>query len=309
MNEVVDDFVMISPDQFASPHSTAMEGTTDMDLTSPKNKYTSLISKKIDELSPALRQISLSIHDNPELNYKEYHAHDTLVSFFSGLDNWKVIPHAYNIPTAFIAIFDSKRPGPVVSFNAEYDALPGIGHACGHNLIAIASISAALATKTTVEKFGLGGKVILYGTPAEEGGGGKIKLLNAGAYRDYRVDVSLISHPGITEDSALMRTAAYKGFKVEYKGKAAHAAAAPWEGINALDALIVAYNGLSVLRQQTQPGDIIQGEFSTLIRESSGGSRKWTDPSGVHKPTRGRFLDQNQAWLLRKYRTSPHPNS
>lgn len=130
--------------------------------------------------------------------------------------------------------------------------------ACGHNLIAIASVGAALATAQIIKDYQLGGKVVIFGTPAEEGGGGKIKLLEAGAYRDNKVDISLISHPGITRDIALSRTAAYASFKVEYFGKEAHAAAAPWEGINALDALVTAYNACSVLRQQTEPGDIIQ---------------------------------------------------
>lgn len=94
------------------------------------------------------------------------------------------------------------------------------------------------------------------------GGGGKIKLLDAGAYSDHEVDISLISHPGIVTDSALMLTAAYERFKVEYFGRAAHAAANPWLGINALDALVTAYTNISVLRQQTMPGDIIQGRIS-----------------------------------------------
>lgn len=108
-------------------------------------------------------------------------------------------------------------------------------------------------------QFSLPGKVVLFGTPAEEGGGGKIKLLRAGAYREHNVDISLMSHPGITADCALERTTALTRFKVEYFGKEAHAAANPWLGINALDALITAYNAMSMLRQQTMPGDIIQG--------------------------------------------------
>lgn len=105
----------------------------------------------------------------------------------------------------------------------------------------------------------LPGKLVIFGTPAEEGGGGKVALLKAGAYSDYKVDLNLISHPGISVNCALMTTSAYTRFKVEYIGREAHAAAAPWMGINALDALITAYNALSVLRQQTMPGDIIQG--------------------------------------------------
>lgn len=108
----------------------------------------------------------------------------------------------------------------------------------------------------------LPGKIVVFGTPAEEGGGGKIKLLDAGAYTDYKVDLNLISHPGIVANCAVMRTTAYNRFKVEYIGREAHAAASPWMGINALDALVTAYNGLSVLRQQTMPGDVIQGYFT-----------------------------------------------
>jgi metal-dependent amidase/aminoacylase/carboxypeptidase family protein len=121
---------------------------------------------------------------------------------------------------------------------------------------------------------------VLFGTPAEEGGGGKIKLLEAGAYSDHNVDINLISHPGISPDAALVRTNAYQSFKVEYFGKEAHAAASPWLGINALDALITAYNSISVLRQQTMPGDIIQGYIT------NGGVR----PNIIHAYASGIFV-------------------
>jgi metal-dependent amidase/aminoacylase/carboxypeptidase family protein len=113
-----------------------------------------------------------------------------------------------------------------------------------------------------MRRYSLPGKAILFGTPAEEGGGGKIKLIQRGAYKDHKVDLNLISHPGITYDCAIMRTTAYTRFQVEYFGREAHAAASPWLGINALDALVTAYNALSVLRQQTMPGDIIQGHIT-----------------------------------------------
>ena len=224
------------------------------------------------------------------------------------------------------------------------DALAGIGHACGHNLIAVAAVAGALAAVDEVQNNHLGGKVVLFGTPAEgksvsrehtaqtchrsirlriatvysrlhalslpcvlpldaaandrvEGGGGKIKLLDAGAYKDNGVDISLISHPGIGPDGALMRTAAYTAFKVEYFGKEAHAAARPWDGINALDALITAYNAISVLRQQTQPGDVIQGHIT------NGGLR----PNIIHAYSAGRFVVRSstrarrQALLKRVY--------
>jgi metal-dependent amidase/aminoacylase/carboxypeptidase family protein len=107
-----------------------------------------------------------------------------------------------------------------------------------------------------MKKHDLPGRIHLFGTPGEEGfRGGKIFLLKAGAYKD--VDITLISHPGILNNSALVRTTAFVRLEVEYFGRAAHAANSPWEGINALDALIMAYNAVSVLRQQTMPGDII----------------------------------------------------
>ncbi|KAJ6441467.1 peptidase M20D [Purpureocillium lavendulum] len=160
------------------------------------------------------------------------------------------------------------------------DALPGIGHACGHNLIASASVLGAAATAVVMKKHSLCGKVVLYGTPAEEGGGGKIRLLNAGAYSSQGVDVSLISHPGIVADAARMHTTALSNFTAEYFGREAHAAANPWLGINALDGLVAAYMNVSMLRQQCMPGDIIQGHIT------DGGLR----PNIIHAYAAGRFV-------------------
>lgn len=132
-----------------------------------KNPHLPTISDRIDHLSDVLRDISLKIHDHPELAYKETYAHDVITNFMAQYDDWEVTRSAYGIETAFVAVYDSGRPGPVVSFNAEYDALKGIGHACGHNLIAIASIGGALATADLVREQAIGGKVVLFGTPAE----------------------------------------------------------------------------------------------------------------------------------------------
>ncbi|KAF4302434.1 putative peptidase m20 [Botryosphaeria dothidea] len=247
-------------------------------LVSPD--YLGEIGSYIDTIADSLWPINKKIHDNPELGYKEYIAHEALTSFLKKQDGWKVTPSAYGMETAFVAVFDSGKKGPVVSFNAEMDALEEIGHACGHNLIATASLSGALAAAETMRKHNLPGKIVLFGTPAEEGGGGKIKLINAGAYRDHACDVNLISHPGITSDCALMRTSAYRGFTVEYFGREAHAAASPWLGINALDALITAYTALSVLRQQTRPGDVVQGNIT------HGGLR----PNIIHAYAAGEFV-------------------
>ncbi|TVY45832.1 Peptidase M20 domain-containing protein [Lachnellula subtilissima] len=247
--------------------------------TAVHDGYLNYVSSYIDSISEILRPISLKIHDSPELKFEEFIAHETLTKFLKTREGWKVTPSAYGMATAFVAEFDTGREGAVISYNVEYDALTGIGHSCGHNLIAICSIAAALAAASAMSKFSLPG-VVLFGTPGEEGGGGKIKLLDAGAYTEHGVDINLISHPGNVPDSALVRTNAYESFTVEYFGKEAHAAASPWEGVNALDGLITGYNALSVLRQQTMPGDIIQGHIT------HGGSA----PNIIHAYSAGVFV-------------------
>lgn len=162
------------------------------------------------------------------------------------------------------------------TYSFYLDALPNMGHACGHNLIAIVSLAAGLATAEMMQRRHLPGKVIILGTPAEEGGGGgKIKCLDAGAYKN--VDLSLISHPGIVNNSPFVRTTAYTHLNVAYHGRAAHAANSPWRGVNALDALIVAYNAISVLRQQTRPDDIVG------LQITNGGNR----PNVIHEHAAG----------------------
>lgn len=225
-------------------------------------QFLDAISHAVDNLLEEFWPINKKIHDNPERGFKEFIAHDALTRFMKSQSGWVVTPSAYGMETAWVAVFDTGKRGPVVSFNAEMDCLPVIGHSCGHNLIATASVLGAVAAAQVMKEYEAAGKVVLFGTPAEEGGGGKIKLLKAGAYSDHKVDVSLISHPGITPDAALMRTSSYLQFKVEYFGREAHAAANPWLGINALDALIAGYNSVSALRQQIMPEDRIQGHIT-----------------------------------------------
>nr|UWK20104.1 peptidase m20 domain protein [Trichoderma decipiens] len=251
IDEEVDGFVLVS-------HSSGLclDGPTS-ELQEPQ--FLDDISRAVDSLREAFWPINKKIHDNPERGFKEFIAHDALTNFMKSQSGWAVTPSAYGMDTAWVAVFDTGRRGPVVSFNAEMDCLPGIGHACGHNLIATASVLGAVAAAKVMRQYKAAGSIVLFGTPAEEGGGGKIKLLNAGAYADHKVDVSLISHPGITPDAALTRTTSYLQFKVEYFGREAHAAANPWLGINALDGLIAGYNNVSALRQQIMPEDRVQG--------------------------------------------------
>jgi amidohydrolase len=170
---------------------------------------------------------------------------------------YSVTRHAYGIETSFEVEYGSN--GRVVVFNAEYDALPGIGHACGHNLIATSSIASFIATAEAIRDNGVSGRVRLLGTPAEESGGGKIKLLKAGAYQG--VDACIMSHPGpssstheggkkISDGIAATRSLARKKVNVTFKGKTAHAGLNPWDGTNALDAVVAAYVNVSLLRQQ-----------------------------------------------------------
>ena len=153
----------------------------------------------------------------------------------------------------------------MVTFNVEYDALPDIGHACGHNLICTGSLAAFLGVVAAMKAHtgDFKGRVRALGTPAEEGGGGKIKLIDAGAYKD--VDACLMTHPfasalipPIYKGVAYGTSVASAKFEVTFTGRPAHAAAAPHEGVNALDAAVLAYNGLSMLRQQIKPDERIQ---------------------------------------------------
>ena len=159
------------------------------------------------------------------------------------------------IQTAFRATFGSGRPNVCVI--SEYDALPEIGHACGHNLIAEAGVAAGLALKAALECSGAPeGRVTVMGTPDEEGEGGKVDLIKNGAFKD--IDLAMMVHPA-PSTIIMPQFLALKQFRVTYTGKAAHAGAFPWEGVNALDAAVVAYNAISVLRQQMKPSWRVHG--------------------------------------------------
>ena len=211
----------------------------------------------IDGCKQDLFQLSNEIWKNPELAYEEYKAHELLTNFLE--KKGFTVERSYTgIKTAFRATFGSGRPNICVI--CEYDALPEIGHACGHNLIAEAGAAAGLGLKAVLESSGVPeGRVTVLGTPAEEGGGGKVYLIENGAFED--IDVAMMVHPTpftIIMPSMLARTKV----DVTYTGKAAHAAAFPWEGVNALDAAVMAYTSISVLRQQMKPDWRVHGIIS-----------------------------------------------
>ncbi|KAF9166504.1 hypothetical protein DFQ26_007686 [Actinomortierella ambigua] len=219
-------------------------------------KYIKDVHDAIDAAAQSLREVSLKIHSNPELGYKEVIAHETLTNYMES-QGFKVKRHACEIDTAFVAEFESpatraaEQAGQkihTIGFCSEFDALPSVGHACGHNLIAISGVAAAIGVKVALEKNNLPGRVRLLGTPAEETTGGKIPMLERGAFDGLAACMML--HPFQT-DLVYPITLGVGGFLVEYHGKSSHASASPWEGVNALDAMVMAYNGLSMLRQQT----------------------------------------------------------
>lgn len=185
--------------------------------------------------------------------------------------NYHIRRKTYQLSTSFEIEYKKGDGGRVLVFNAEYDALPGIGHACGHNLIATSSIAAYIATVEALEALDTssipGYTVRLLGTPAEEGGGGKLKLIEAGAYKG--VDACLMVHPvtqGNNDESIpSIHIAGPESFlannkiRINYTGTTAHAAGAPWEGVNALDAVVSAYVNISLLRQQILPTQRVHG--------------------------------------------------
>src|SRR5699024_4839290 len=155
-----------------------------------------------------------------------------------------------NQPTSFRAEFESDKPGPTIAYMAEYDALPGIGHGCGHNLIAAMSTGAGILLKDAVNE--LGGKVVVLGTPAEETNGAKVPMAAEGVFND--IDIAMMVHPdGASEESG--PTLALDALQFEFTGKTSHAAASPEDGINALDGVIQLFNGINALRGHL-PSDV-----------------------------------------------------
>ncbi|XP_036438265.1 peptidase M20 domain-containing protein 2-like [Colossoma macropomum] len=221
------------------------------------------VCSSIDQARDKLHRLGTAIWHCPELAYEERQSHDILVRFFEEETRWNVEPH-FKLDTAFLASWGpvgGRDSDPIVNigFLCEYDALPGIGHACGHNLIAEAGAAAAVGLRAAVESVAacpVRVKVTVLGTPAEEEGGGKIDLLREGAFEG--LDVVLMAHPS-QEDATYIPDVAEHDVVVKYHGRASHASAYPWEGVNALDAAVMAYSNLSVLRQQLRPAWRIHG--------------------------------------------------
>lgn len=215
------------------------------------DKLKAAIVKDIDTRSRQLADISKKLHDNPETAMTERKAVAWLTSFLEE-NEFYVEKGIYELATAFRAVYGKGKPS--IGFLAEYDALPKLGHACGHNLIATATIAAGIASKLTADEYG--GRIIIYGTPGEEGDAGKALMAERGAFRD--LDAVMICHPG-GGNEVVLNALACQTLEVEFIGKAAHAAAEPESGINALEAMILSYNAINSLRQHIKDKARIHG--------------------------------------------------
>jgi amidohydrolase len=231
-------------------------------MTVAKETLSETTAKAIEGARSELVEVALDIHAHPELNYQEQHAAE-LLSGTLEKHGFRVERGVGGVETAFTATLPGGGgDGPTVAILAEYDALPEIGHGCGHNLIAMAAIGAGLGLQANLGN--LPGKVMVIGTPAEEGGGGKIRMLDAGVFKN--VDAVLSSHPSsnrtvIPTDIPMGESwsLAMVGYRYIFHGKAAHAAAMPHEGINALNGVIHLFGGIDSLRQHLREDVRIHG--------------------------------------------------
>lgn len=201
-------------------------------------------------------EISHRIHERPELGNEEIFASRTLIDILK-LHGFEIETDIAGHATGFIASYESDKPGPTIGFLAEYDALPGLGHACGHNIIGTASVLGGTALKQVIDK--IGGKVIVLGCPAEEGGengSAKASYVKAGIIED--LDVALMVHPG-NETYRTINTLAVDVLDIKFYGRSAHASENADEALNALDAMISYFNGVAQLRQHIKKGQRVHG--------------------------------------------------
>jgi len=198
-----------------------------------------------------LIQLSLNIHDNPELGFEEEKASAWLTNYLED-SGFHVERGIASLATAFRATYG--QGSPRIALLAEYDALPKMGHGCGHNIIATSAVGAAVASKSIIDQ--LGGSVVVLGTPGEEVFGGKIDMVKAGAFKE--IDVAMIVHPDVRNMVAIQALAC-SSLEMEFFGRPAHAAAQPYRGINALEAMILAFTSINSLRQHIRSEARIHG--------------------------------------------------
>ncbi len=217
------------------------------------NKLKDAVCKQVDLMADRLKEIARDIYEHPELKFEEFRAVKLLASELEK-GGFVVKLGVAGLETAIQAEHPKVNAGPTVAILGEYDALPELGHACGHNLIAAAGLGAALAVGAV--KGELPGRLLFLGTPGEEGGGGKVIMVEAGLFDE--VDAAMMFHPSshtVVDRGSLAITEVV----LEFHGKAAHASGSPEKGINALDAVIQTFNSLNALRQHIKDGARIHG--------------------------------------------------
>jgi amidohydrolase len=220
-------------------------------MTVDRERLKARAAAEVEAHRQELIDLSLRIHDNPELGLQEERASAWLCEYLEK-QGFQVERGICGLPTAFRATAGQGEPR--IAFLAEYDALPGVGHACGHNIIGVSAVAAGLGARSVLDS--TGGSVVVMGTPAEEIAGGKVIMARQGAFDG--LDAAMLTHPG-SRNAVHSRALACASLEVEYFGKEAHAAARPEAGVNALDALILAYNAIGALRQHIRDSARIHG--------------------------------------------------
>ncbi|WP_068676189.1 M20 family metallopeptidase [Oceanobacillus sp. Castelsardo] len=214
------------------------------------------LSNHLEQIKHQLWEMNKGLYENPELGDQEYESMKLLANYLKE-HQFEVETGTVNRPTAFKATFKSGKPGPTIAYLAEYDALPEVGHACGHNLIGTMSVGAGIALSKVLNQ--IGGNVVVLGTPAEETNGAKVPMSEQGIFDD--VDVAMILHPS-DQSYESRESLAMDAIQYAFSGKPAHAAASPEEGINALDSVIQLFNGINALREHVKSDVRIHGVIS-----------------------------------------------
>ena len=216
-----------------------------------RDKLKTSVISQIDASRQQLSELARRIHDNPERGFHEVQASNWLTEYLEE-KGFSIERGICELPTAFRASYGEGKPH--IAILAEYDALPGVGHACGHNLICTMAVGAAIASKSTIDQYK--GTILVIGTPAEELYGGKIIMAKRGAFNN--LDIAMMVHPG-SSDTATTFALACQNLHVEFFGKSAHAAARPEAGINALEALLQSFTAINSLRQHIKSTARIHG--------------------------------------------------
>jgi len=211
------------------------------------------VLEAIEEIKDELIELNKYIYDNPELGYEEYKSSKAHMDLLKK-HNFQVTEGYLGMETAFRAEYKGQKEGPTIGYLAEYDALPDIGHGCGHNLLGTVSTGAGIVLSKFIDQ--IGGRVVVFGTPAEETSGAKVAMVDKGAFDD--VDVAMLAHPD-AEFYQSSNSLAMEAIQFTFRGKSSHAAAAPEKGINALDAVIQTFNSINALRQHILPTARIHG--------------------------------------------------